>query len=233
MVGRTVAEAEVRQPPESFSDYAIRSIRQDLIEGRLMPGERIGAEELAESLGISHVPVREALRFLEAQGHVRRGARGQLRVAGVTPEEADEIYRLRELLESDIHRVAMPLLTDADIDELRLHYAEMERAVAAHDIPVFAQANRAFHFVPFRRSNQTWSIRFLDMIWDAAARYQTSLFQRDGWEVRLQRQHSDLLEAMTRRDADEVNRLMNEHRHVTVQSTHMAAERGADEVGAR
>lgn len=232
-MGRTVAQAEVRQPPESFSDYAIRSIREDLIEGQLMPGERISAEELAESLGISHVPVREALRFLEAQGHLRRGTRGQLHVAGVTPEEVDEIYRLRELLESDIHRVAMPLLTDADYDDLRRHYAEMERAVLAHDIPAFAQANRAFHFVPFRRSNQTWSIRFLDIIWDAAAPYQTSLFQRDGWEVRLQGQHSALLEAMTRRDVEEVNRLMNEHRHVTVQSTHMAAERGDGEVGGR
>lgn len=220
---------ETRQPPGSFGDYAIRSIREDLIEGRLMPGERISAEELAESLGISHVPVREALRFLEAQGHIERGARGQLHVADVTPEEADEIYRLRELLESEMHRVAVPLLTDDDFKALRQHYAEMDDAVVTHDVPAFAQANRAFHFVAFRRSNRTWSVRFLDMVWDAAARYQTSLFRRDGWEVRLQSQHAALLAAMTRRDADEVNRIMNEHRQVTVESTHIAAGRGASE----
>lgn len=227
----TAAQAQVRQPPESFSDYAIRSIRQDLIEGRLMPGHRISAEELAESLGISHVPVREALRFLEAQGHFERGARGHLHVTDVTPEEADEIYRLRELLESEMHRVAIPLLTEDDFDALRGHFNDMERAVGAHDIPEFAQSNRAFHFVAFHRSRRTWSIRFLEMVWDAAARYQTSLFQRDGWEVRLQSQHSSLLAAMARRDVDEVNRLMNEHRHVTVESTHLAAGRG-DEDGA-
>ena len=207
-----------RSPPESLSDYALRSIREDLIEGRLVPGQRITTEGLAQNLQISHVPVREALRYLEAEGHLERGARSRVIVAPVTAEEAEEIYRLREILESEVHREAVPRMTERDFEELELHFAEMEAAIAAGDNASFARANRRFHFVPFERSGMKWMLRFLNIVWDAAARYQTSLFRESGWEQDLQRHHRLILDAMRRGDTDAVNELMNEHRRVTVEA---------------
>jgi DNA-binding GntR family transcriptional regulator len=205
-----------RTPPESLSDYALRAIREDLIEGRLVPGQRITTEGLAQSLQISHVPVREALRYLEAEGHLERGARSRVVVAPVTADEAEEIYRLREILEAEVHREAVPKLTEADFAALELHFAAMESALAVGDTAAFARANRRFHFVPFNRSGMKWMIRFLNIVWDAAARYQTSLFRETGWEADLQRHHRLIVDAMRRRDADAVNELMNQHRRVTV-----------------
>ena len=215
------ASAEVRRPPESLSDYALRSIREDLIEGRLIPGQRIAAEVLATELKISHVPVREALRYLEAEGHLQRGARSHIRVAPVTEAEASEIYHLRAQLEAEAHRVAVPRLTEEDLQELDWHYEAMEAAVAAHDIAAFARANRAFHFVAFTRTGNTWLLRFLNMIWDAVRRYQTSLFQQAGWELDLQRHHDLLRRAMRQHDAEAVNRTMDEHRLVTIEATRL------------
>jgi DNA-binding GntR family transcriptional regulator len=61
-------------------------------------------------------------------------------------------------------------------------------------------------------------LRFLNIVWDAAARYQTSLFRESGWEQDLQRHHRLILDSMRRRDTDAVNELMNEHRRVTVEA---------------
>jgi DNA-binding GntR family transcriptional regulator len=208
----------LRTPPQSLSDYALRSIREDLIEGRLVPGQRITTEELAHSLHISHVPVREALRYLEAEGHLERGPRSRVIVAPVSTAEAEEIYRLREILETEVHRTAIPLLTDTDFLELDARYVELSEAVTRGDTAMWSRSNRAFHFVAFERSGMKWMVRFLNIVWDAAARYQTNLLHQSGWEKDLQRHHADLVQAMRRRDVDEVNRLMDEHRLVTIEA---------------
>src|SRR5690606_29549630 len=118
---------------------------------------------------------------------LERGARSRVIVAPVTAQEAEEIYRLREILETEVHRLAIPKLTAADFAELERHVAEMESAIATSDTASFARANRQFHFVPFERSDMKWMLRFLNIVWDAAARYQTSLFRETGWERDLQR----------------------------------------------
>lgn len=223
---------QLRRPPESLSDYALRSIREDLIEGRLVPGQRIATEVLAASLHISHVPVREALRYLEAEGHVHRGPRSHIRVTPLSHEEAAEIYRLRELLEAEAHRVAIPQLTEADLLRLDDCFSDMQAAVATGDVARFARANRSFHFVAFERTGNGWMLRFLRMVWDAAARYQTSLFQQEGWEQDLQAHHDRLRQAMRAGDVEEVNRIMNEHRRVTLRATRPGALRpGPDDSG--
>ena len=208
-----------RRPPESLSDYALRSIREDLIAGRLVPGQRIATEVLAASLRISHVPVREALRYLEAEGHLQRGPRSHIRVTPISQEEAAEIYQLRALLEAEAHRSAVPRLTNEDLIRLDECFSEMQAAIATGDVPRFAEANRSFHFVAFERTGNGWMLRFLRMIWDAAARYQTSLFLQEGWERDLQGHHDRLRRAMRNGDVDEVNRIMDEHRRVTLEAT--------------
>lgn len=222
----------MRTPPDSLSDYALRAIREDLIEGRLLPGQRVTTGSLAQALQISHVPVREALRYLEAEGHLERGARGRIHVARATPGEAEEIYRLREILETEVHGIAIPAMTEADFRALDDLYQTMEEAVESGDTAGFARANRAFHFVAFQRSNMKWMLRFLNVVWDAAARYQSSLFREKGWERDLQRHHSLIKDAMKRRDVNEVNRLMDEHRRVTVEATRHR-ELGAPTAAAR
>lgn len=221
--------AALRGPPESLGDYAIRALREDLIEGRLVPGQRIAMEVLAADMGISHVPLREAIRYLEAEGHLQRDPRCQVRVTPVSPEEAAEIYRLREILEAEAHAKGVPLLTDDDIAALDCHFAAMEAAVASGKIAQFARSNRAFHFVAFERADSQWMLRFMNIIWDAAARYQTSLFQQDGWETDLQSHHARLRDAMVRRDAVEVNRIMDEHRRVTIEASRYLPHTNADE----
>lgn len=219
-VRRHGREESPRVPPDTRGDYALISIREDLVAGRLLPGSKVTAEELAARLGISHVPVREALRFLEAQGHLERDHRGRLRVRPTSADEAEEVYHLREILEAEVHDQAVPRLTDQDVANVEIAFQEMEDALAVGDIPGYARANRRFHFTVFERSGRSWMLRFLTMIWDAAARYQSELFIGTGWERRLQDQHRALLDAFRARDAATVNVLMEEHRKLSVEAAH-------------
>jgi DNA-binding GntR family transcriptional regulator len=113
-----------------------------------------------------------------------------------------------------------------DFVALDAYFAEMDVAVAEGDIAGFARANRSFHFVVFDRSGRDWMVRFLNIIWDAAARYQTSLFLTPGWQRSLQRHHAELKSALRDGDVGEVNRIMNEHRQVTIEASHAASETG-------
>jgi DNA-binding GntR family transcriptional regulator len=217
-------DQEPRPHPTSIGDFTIQRLKADLIEGRLRPGERLTAEGVSQKLSVSHIPVREALRFLEAEGHLIHDPWKGYTVAPVSPEEAEDIYRVRALIESYAYEIGVPLLTEEDDAALEGWYAEMEAAVVDGDVARFARANRHFHFVPFVRTQHNWLLRFISMLWDAAARYQTSLFSEDGWEHRLQQHHHELLAAMRQRDPARVNEIMDMHRQVT---THAALERAS------
>ena len=80
------------RPPDSLAEYAVEQIRNDLLMGKLRPGSRLTADAIAEQLGISHIPVREAFRFLEAQGHLQRDGRRGARITPTSPGEATDIY---------------------------------------------------------------------------------------------------------------------------------------------
>ncbi len=214
------ARTRARRRPESLVDYAVKAVRNELLTGLLRPGERLTEEATAQRLGISHIPVREAFRFLEAEGHVVRDARRGLRVAQLSAAEAQDIYRTRALLETEANRLGVPELTREDDLRLETLASQMEEAAATGDLIAYRRYNRAFHFVAFERSGRLWLVRFLTNLWDAAARYQTPLFSGGAWQAPHLAHHRGLLEALETRDAECVNQLMDEHRKWLLSNVH-------------
>lgn len=209
-----------RRRPESLVDYAVQAVRNELLTGLLRPGERLTEEATAQRLGISHIPVREAFRFLEAEGHVVRDARRGLRVAQLSAAEAQDIYRTRALLEAEANRLGVPELTADDDRRLETLAGQMEEAAAGGDLGSYRRHNRAFHFVAFERSGRPWLVRFLTNLWDAAARYQTPLFSGGAWQAPHLAHHRGLLQALRDRDAERVNELMHDHRKWLLSTVH-------------
>jgi DNA-binding GntR family transcriptional regulator len=206
-------------PPETRGQYVLDAVREALTDGSLAPGEHLTADELASRLQVSHIPIREALRFLEAQGLLQRGSRGRVFVPALTTEEVNEIYGLRDLLESVANRIAVPLLTEGDLEAMDHDHQIMIDALTRDEYPVYSAANRDFHFVPLRRAGGRWRLQFLELLWDAAARYQSAFMDRDVKHDVVESQHTSLLEAYRARDAEQVVELMREHRHLTVAAT--------------
>lgn len=201
--------------PLALSDYVKEEISRAIAEGRLPPGKRVSAQTVAEELSVSHIPVREALRGLEADGHVVWIERRGFFVRELSVADLDDIYRWRQVLEDEAHRIAVTRLEESHFAEMERLHARMDE-VAPADWSSFARLNRQLHFIAFRVTGSSRLLSFLENLWDAAARYQSALLRSGGDIPRLQRQHRELIAAFKARDAERVNRLMVAHRKVTV-----------------
>ena len=115
---------------ETAQELVLGTLREAILEGILAPGSRLRQEDLAAVFKTSRIPVREALRVLEYEGLARSEPHRGFTVTSLDAEQLDEIYDLRTVLESHAVRVAIPLLTDADIEDLQRLYDAMEEAEA-------------------------------------------------------------------------------------------------------
>jgi len=117
--------ATLRPRYETAQDLALEALREAILEGVLAPGERLRQEDLATSFSTSRIPVREALRVLTYEGLVRSEPNRGFTVTGLSADEIEEIYELRTVLEAHAVRLAIPLLTESDLEDLGAQYDGM------------------------------------------------------------------------------------------------------------
>ncbi len=127
----------------ALRDQVYARLRESIRGGRIRPGEKLQEIALAEALGVSRTPVREALALLAAHGLAAPSGRGYV-VAGLAPQDIDEIYELRRLLEPAAVHDAAAAATDTGIAALRAALRKSEAAHAAGDVEKFMAANAEF-----------------------------------------------------------------------------------------
>ena len=196
----------------SAVDLVLHEIRRSILSGELPPGRPFTVPALTEQLGVSHVPVREALRQLEAQGLITLSPS---RSAVVTPLNADDlraIYRLRITVESELAALSAPERTDAEIDEL----AGMVRAT--FDVVLgeaFWAPHRAFHAAMIKPAASGWDRRMLVPLWDASERYTRLVFdpveEPESFAAHRTHAHDKLVDAARSRDPERVRAAVREH----------------------
>lgn len=113
--------------PKTVEEYTVEALREAITRGQFRPGQRLNQTELANWLGVSRMPIREALRQLETEGlvtfHPRRGAV----VKSISSRAAAEIYEIRALLESHAMRLSIPRLTKQHLQRLEEMFNQMEQ----------------------------------------------------------------------------------------------------------
>jgi len=186
------------------------ALRQEIVERRIEPGDRIRQEEVARRLGVSVIPVREALRVLEGEGQVTYEPRQGYSVARLDLHELAETYRLRELLEAEAVRAAMAHLDDATVEKIERHFAEVDDALAREEIADAMLANRSAHFALFEASAMPILVRHIRMLWDTTQAYRGLYYSEQAATV--EREHRQILAALHRREADRVLALLDQHR---------------------
>lgn len=121
---------EARDDNVTAQELVLESVRKAILAGVLGPGTRLRQEELAEVFGTSRIPVREALRALEYEGLVASVPHRGFTVTSLDADDVEEVYALRILLESEAVRLALPLLTDDDLEDLEVLFQRMQNAKA-------------------------------------------------------------------------------------------------------
>jgi DNA-binding GntR family transcriptional regulator len=121
---------EARGQNVTAQELVLSSVRAAILSGVLGPGARLRQEELADVFGTSRIPVREALRALEYEGLVTSEPHRGFTVTSLDADDVQEVYDLRILLECEAVRIALPLLTDEDLDDLEKLFATMQTAAS-------------------------------------------------------------------------------------------------------
>lgn len=150
---------------ETLEEQAYRVLRRAILDGTLDEGARLVQEELAGRLGTSRIPVRDALKRLEADGLVESNERGTYCVRSFGPDEVREIFALRELLEPYAAARAAARLESATVSELRRLTDLQASAGAAGNGDSYVWANREFHFLLYRASGMERLVRIIDGLW--------------------------------------------------------------------
>jgi DNA-binding GntR family transcriptional regulator len=150
---------------ESVVDQVYEAIRERITSGSLPRGERIHQEDLAEELGVSRTPVREALRRLAAEGLVEMRTNRGARVADVGRREMHTAYEARLVIEPGAARLAAQALLPGPITRMRDALAAQRRAIP--DVAKSFEANRQFHLALVQASGNEYLMQFVQRLWVA------------------------------------------------------------------
>jgi DNA-binding GntR family transcriptional regulator len=198
--------------PPTAQEAVLEELRRAILARELKPGTQIVQDAFAERLGLSRVPVREALKILEGEGQVRYSPHHGYFVAELDVNELLEIYRMRELLEAETVRAAAPLLTEPDLGRINQAIDDMTDANERADIVALTAANRRFHFALFEPSGMPRFVRIIKQLWDSSDPYRSLYFAEPVHRDTVDREHRQICEAARQRDGESLVRLLGEHR---------------------
>lgn len=185
-------------------------LRDAILRGELRPGDRIRQEEVAEQLGASRVPVREALRILEAEGLTEHEAHKGARVPRLSQHEVDMIYQMRERLEPLALIESLPHLGDADL----AHVTELQEQIEANeDLDRFLELDREFHLSTYTGCTLDPLMSMVTRLWNSTQHYRRAYVALGGagrmWVVNAE--HRLILDAVERRDPVDAERYLGGH----------------------
>jgi DNA-binding GntR family transcriptional regulator len=195
----------------SAVDAAVDQLRDAILTGEMQPGEAIRIKLLAEQLGISHIPIREALRQLEAEGLVVSSPRRTPVVAGVAVEELTALYELRLMVEIPTARRAVEQSGSADLAAVRTALRRMEETAGEPGSPDYWDIHRDLHWALIAAGANVWTQRMLDPLWRATERYVRLFVTRYRSPDDALRMHRALVAAYESGDPDALATELTEH----------------------
>lgn len=201
--------------PETAQAAVLAEIRRLILDGQLRPGSPVRQDAIAASLGVSRVPVREALKILEGEGQITyRPHRGYF-VNELTEKDVREIYRIRELLESEALRVGVPKLTAKD---LRVMAECIERMEEGDGTGVLSEWNSRFHLTMLRASGMPHLLKHIRLLRMATDAYRSLYYMSEHALETVGQEHREMFEAASARDAERVVALTQDHHEHTIEA---------------
>ncbi|MEV5912055.1 GntR family transcriptional regulator [Streptomyces chartreusis] len=186
------------EPLGAIRERVLATLRQDIIAGRLLPGDRLVERELADRFGVSRVPVREAIRALVAEGFVHFETPRRTVVRRLSPADVKELFELREALEVYAAGLAASRATPEDLADLRELLRAAASATEAGDAEKITDVNTRFHNRILAMAGNSLLTSVMEPV-DGRLRWLTR--QNEEWP-QLLTEHQDLYEAIASGDPD-------------------------------
>ncbi len=181
-------------------DVVFNTLRKAILTGELKPGERLMEIHLANKLGVSRTPIREAIRKLELEGLVimipRRGAE----VAQITEKSLKDVLEVRRALDALCAELACDRISGEETVKLKQACDEFERAVATEDATTIAAADVAFHDIIVRATGNERLVQMINNLSEQMYRYRFEYIKDESRHDNLVREHRIIYDSIILRD---------------------------------
>ena len=194
----------------SLTDAVRDHIRIGIAEGRILPGERLRENALAEELEVSRTPIREAMRALEAEGLIVIEPWKGITVATLTHNQVSDFYEYRELIEGLAAEMAAMVITEEDIERLDVCLLQLEEELDQTGSEL-GSGNEQFHHLIFEVSGNRFLEQALEVINTAKILIWKPVYRSsERWEA-AQQEHRKLFDALRARDPIAAKAIAKEH----------------------
>ena len=186
-------------------DVVFKTLRQAILRGELKPGERLMEIQLANKLGVSRTPIREAIRKLELEGLVLMIPRRGAEVAEITEKSLRDVLEVRKALEELSVELACDRVTEEDLKELEKAAEEFQRITKNGDVTEIAEADVHFHDIIYRAADNQRLTQLLNNLGEQMYRYRVEYLKDIAVRRTLAEEHRSICEAL--RAGDETQAL--------------------------
>jgi DNA-binding GntR family transcriptional regulator len=203
---------------ETLVDRVADHLRKDILHGAIPANERIFVADLARRFAVSHIPIREALRRLEAEGLLKSTPHRGVVTMAIALDDLQDLYDMRRVVEGEYAARACTRRSTSQIEELRVLHSRLEIAETAADSDAAGMwlIHREFHWAILAPAATPWVRKIFDQLWQGAERY-IRLLRSANLDVVEEsvRQHRQLLEVCERGASAEMKGLIERHLSTT------------------
>ncbi|MBM6948763.1 GntR family transcriptional regulator [Mordavella massiliensis] len=192
-------------------DVVFNTLRQAILRGELKPGERLMEIQLANKLGVSRTPIREAIRKLELEGLVLMIPRKGAEVAEITEKSLRDVLEVRRALEELAVELACEKITPEQIQELKDAAASFRDSLQEGDITRIAEADVKFHDVIYLATDNQKLIQLLNNLREQMYRYRVEYLKRSDFHQQLMDEHEEIIETIERGQKDQAVQVVCQH----------------------
>lgn len=192
-------------------DVVFNTLRQAILRGELKPGERLMEIQLANKLGVSRTPIREAIRKLELEGLVLMIPRRGAEVAEITEKSLRDVLEVRGVLEELAVELACERIGEADIEKLREAAKEFEEVSKSDDVTALAEADVKFHDIIYFATENQRLIQLLYNLREQMYRYRVEYLKRREVHATLFAEHEHIIECIVQHDKVAAKQAISTH----------------------
>jgi DNA-binding GntR family transcriptional regulator len=192
-------------------DVVFNTLRQAILKGELAPGERLMEIQLAERLGVSRTPIREAIRKLELEGLVLMIPRKGAEVAKISEKSLRDVLEVRRSLEELAIELACQRMTPEAVEELEKKQEEFKEAVEQGNPMEIAETDEAYHDVIYKGTCNDRLVQMINNLREQMYRYRLEYIKDEDKRQILLLEHDNILRAVRQRKVQEAKEAMREH----------------------
>jgi len=220
-------------PRQSLTSAVADKLRDQIIRGEIAEGTQLRQDAIATQYQVSRIPVREALRQLDAEGLIAIVPNRGAVVPALSPDDIEKLFSIRALLEPEVLKRSIPHLTEEDLAEaeavLRTYVNELRRE---DHVSGWGRLNWQFHSILYSRANQPRSLAIIRNVNNSGERYtRLQLYLTHGMK-RANEEHHKILELCRQRDVQAACKLLREHIQYAGQSLKQALQQRRNAVEA-